>query len=127
MKVKAQIKILTARKKRFQNVKSTSPKTKSRTNEKSNVLFNLEFIYYKKIVLEEFIVKGISQEVEKSYYRLTSAPVAANIRPEEILKKSLKMVKKKCKTGADYSYINDQLRSIRQVIYIYIYIYIIYI
>lgn len=43
-------------------------------------------------------------------------PDPNQVRPESILKKSLKMLKKKWKNKeADYNYTNEQFRSIRQV------------
>ncbi|KAK8950633.1 hypothetical protein KSP40_PGU013938 [Platanthera guangdongensis] len=56
-------------------------------------------------------VKGTSQEVEKRYLRLTSAPDPATVRPEEILEKALYMVQTSQK---NYLYKCDQLKSIRQ-------------
>ena len=43
-------------------------------------------------------------------------PDSSQVRPESVLKKSLKMLKKKWKNKeADYNFINEQFRSIRQV------------
>ena len=58
---------------------------------------------------------GTCQKLEKEYFRVTMEPNASEIRPLEILKKSLKLIltnyslKKK-----DHNYLLDQLRSIRQ-------------
>jgi len=55
-------------------------------------------------------------DLEKQYLRLTTMPDPNQIRPESVLKKSLKMLKKRWKSNnADYNYINEQFRSIRQV------------
>jgi len=55
-------------------------------------------------------------DLEKQYLRLTTMPDPSQVRPEAVLKKSLKMLKKKWKSKeADYSSINEQFRSIRQV------------
>jgi hypothetical protein len=46
---------------------------------------------------------------------LTTLPDPSQIRPEHILKKSLQMLKQKWKNkAADYNYISEQFRSIRQ-------------
>ena len=37
-------------------------------------------------------VKGTCQVLEKSYFRLTAAANPAEVRPEEILRKSLKLI-----------------------------------
>ncbi len=60
-------------------------------------------------------IKGTCTKLEKQYFRLSTAPDPATVRPEEILKQALKMVKRKWRTKeAEYAYICDQLRSIRQ-------------
>ena len=60
-------------------------------------------------------VKGTCQVLEKAYFRLTSAPDPAEVRPEEILQQSLKLMNKKWKKRqADYRYIDEQFRSMRQ-------------
>ncbi|MCO5615030.1 hypothetical protein L7F22_069318 [Adiantum nelumboides] len=56
-------------------------------------------------------VKGTSQEVEKRYLRLTSAPDPNTVRPEEVLRKALTMVQS---TQKNYLYKCEQLKSIRQ-------------
>ncbi|KAM9927581.1 hypothetical protein OXX80_010245 [Metschnikowia pulcherrima] len=58
---------------------------------------------------------GTSTALEKRYLRLTSEPDPCVVRPENVLEKCLKhVVEKYCSTGASYSYINDQLKAIRQ-------------
>lgn len=59
-------------------------------------------------------VKGYCQKLEKDYFRLTSAPDPANVRPEPILRKQLAEVKKKWLLTAEYEYTCSQLKSIRQ-------------
>ncbi|KAL9249757.1 SAC3 family protein A-like protein [Drosera capensis] len=56
-------------------------------------------------------VKGTSQELEKRYLRLTSAPDPATVRPEEVLERALLMVQNSEK---NYLYKCDQLKAIRQ-------------
>nr|MCP9258363.1 Leukocyte receptor cluster member 8-like protein [Dirofilaria immitis] len=59
-------------------------------------------------------VVGTCTEIEKSYFRLTSAPEPSTVRPLKVLEKALKLVQQKYATNRDYTYANDQLRSIRQ-------------
>ncbi|GAB2276684.1 hypothetical protein Dimus_011400 [Dionaea muscipula] len=56
-------------------------------------------------------VKGTSQELEKRYLRLTSAPDPATVRPEEVLERALLMVQD---SQRNYLYKCDQLKAIRQ-------------
>jgi len=63
----------------------------------------------------DFGIKGTCTKLEKEYFRLTDDPDPSNVRPEEVLKKTLKLLKQKWKQKtADYAYICDQFRSIRQ-------------
>uniref|UniRef100_A0A8R1U0C6 PCI domain-containing protein n=1 Tax=Onchocerca volvulus TaxID=6282 RepID=A0A8R1U0C6_ONCVO len=59
-------------------------------------------------------VVGTCMDIEKSYFRLTSAPEPSTVRPLKILEKALKLVQQKYAVSRDYTYANDQLRSIRQ-------------
>ena len=59
-------------------------------------------------------VIGTSQILEKKYFRLTSAPNPATVRPLHILEKTLDHLKKKWKQENNYSYICDQFKSLRQ-------------
>ncbi|VDN26224.1 unnamed protein product [Gongylonema pulchrum] len=59
-------------------------------------------------------IVGTCTDIEKSYFRLTSAPDPSAIRPLEILEKALKLVQQNYTNNRDYTYANDQLRSIRQ-------------
>ncbi|KAH8678609.1 SAC3/GANP/Nin1/mts3/eIF-3 p25 family-domain-containing protein [Tricladium varicosporioides] len=59
-------------------------------------------------------VIGTCQTLEKQYFRLTSAPVPSQVRPEHILRQTLELLKKKWKKEANYTYICDQFKSLRQ-------------
>ena len=53
--------------------------------------------------------------MEKHYYRLTSAPDPADVRPEPVLKQALKLLKSKWENKtAEYTYLDNQFRSLRQ-------------
>lgn len=46
--------------------------------------------------------------LEKTYFRLTSAVDPTDVRPEEVLHKTLKLLKKKWSSKeVDYTYIDD--------------------
>lgn len=60
-------------------------------------------------------IVGTCQNLEKPYFRLGADPDPAKVRPEHILKLSLKMLKKKWKNKeVQYRYMEDQFKSIRQ-------------
>jgi SAC3 family protein LENG8/THP3 len=59
-------------------------------------------------------VVGTCQVLEKQYFRLTSAPIPSQVRPESILRQTLDLLKKKWKKEGNYSYICDQFKSMRQ-------------
>ncbi|KAK6461951.1 hypothetical protein DFJ63DRAFT_314578 [Scheffersomyces coipomensis] len=59
-------------------------------------------------------VVGQCQDLEKNYLRLTSEPDPAKVRPQAVLEKSLKYVLSKYSENKTYSYIINQLKSIRQ-------------
>lgn len=61
-----------------------------------------------------FGIQGTCQKLEKPYFRLTQAPNPEEVRPEPVLKKTLKLMKKKWKNQEnDYRYIDEQFRSMR--------------
>lgn len=59
-------------------------------------------------------VVGRCQELEKNYFRLTSAPNPDTVRPLHVLHKTLDLLKKKWKKDNNYGYICDQFKSLRQ-------------
>jgi len=64
---------------------------------------------------EKWRVIGTNTNLEKPYLRLTTEPDPSTIRPEYILKKTLKFLLAKWKEGkAEYGYISEQFRSMRQ-------------
>lgn len=60
-------------------------------------------------------IKGTSSQLEKHYFRLTSAPDPTDVRPEPVLKQAFKLFKGKWEVrSADYKWIDDMLRAVRQ-------------
>lgn len=59
-------------------------------------------------------VIGRCQDLEKKYFRLTSAPNPGSVRPLPVLERTLEFLKKKWKKENNYSYICDQFKSLRQ-------------
>lgn len=71
------------------------------------------------MTLEEMARKhkivGTCTNLEKPYFRLGADPDPAKVRPEHVLKQSLKMLKNKWKKkDVEYRYMEDQFKSIRQ-------------
>ncbi|MCJ1314784.1 hypothetical protein MMC15_000096 [Xylographa vitiligo] len=64
--------------------------------------------------VEQGPVVGTCEKLEKKYFRLTSAPNPATVRPLPVLEKTLDLLKKKWKSDNNYSYICDQFKSLRQ-------------
>ncbi|EXJ90511.1 hypothetical protein A1O1_03614 [Capronia coronata CBS 617.96] len=59
-------------------------------------------------------IVGRCQKLEKNYFRLTSAPNPDDVRPLEVLRKTLELLKKKWRSDGNYVYICDQFKSLRQ-------------
>lgn len=68
----------------------------------------------KELDWDQYTIKGTSQELEKSYLRLTSAPDPSTVRPENILKQSYALVLSKWHSAHDYDFFCEQFKSIRQ-------------
>ncbi|XP_053393321.1 leukocyte receptor cluster member 8 homolog isoform X2 [Mercenaria mercenaria] len=59
-------------------------------------------------------ITGTCQDLEKQYLRMSGPPDASKIRPKEVLRKSLAMVKNDWSTKMDYRYACEQMKTIRQ-------------
>ncbi|KAL2050542.1 hypothetical protein ABVK25_009211 [Lepraria finkii] len=59
-------------------------------------------------------VIGRCQDLEKKYFRLTSAPNPDTVRPLPVLERTLDLLKRKWKKENNYSYLCDQFKSLRQ-------------
>lgn len=59
-------------------------------------------------------IVGRCQDLEKNYFRLTSAPNPDTVRPLTVLEKTLDLLKKKWRRENNYGYICDQFKSLRQ-------------
>ncbi|KAL8775265.1 MAG: hypothetical protein Q9209_000271 [Squamulea sp. 1 TL-2023] len=95
------------RKKRFQGASSgTFPATLSRPWRSTT--YNLEPTEPKGPIV------GRCQDLEKKYFRLTSAPNPDTVRPLHVLEKTLDHLKKKWRREKKYPYICDQFKSLRQ-------------
>ncbi len=63
---------------------------------------------------DEDTVIGTCKSLEKSYLRITSAVDPSTVRPLQVLQQSLVFLIEKWKKEANYTYICDQLKSVRQ-------------
>jgi hypothetical protein len=64
---------------------------------------------------DQFVVKGTQQELEKSYFRLTSAPAPHTVRPEAVLRRALDRLVHLLRQGKEnYFYALDQFKGMRQ-------------
>jgi SAC3 family protein LENG8/THP3 len=90
------------------NSKNDTSKNKTRLTESSGNVTLEEIASKNKIV-------GTCTNLEKQFFRLGADPDPAKVRPEHILKQSLKMLKKKWKhKEVEYRYMEEQFKSIRQ-------------
>ncbi|RKP24142.1 SAC3/GANP/Nin1/mts3/eIF-3 p25 family-domain-containing protein, partial [Syncephalis pseudoplumigaleata] len=63
---------------------------------------------------DEYTIVGTSQQLEKRYLRLTSAPDPTTVRPLPVLEKSLAFIRQRWQEKASYAYLCDQLKAVRQ-------------
>ncbi|EAY02891.1 SAC3/GANP family protein [Trichomonas vaginalis G3] len=89
------------------NTNLISNTQKSKPRDVTHSMSFEDLIEYNRIV-------GTSTALEKPYLRLTGEPDPENIRPHNILEKSLDFCLDKFRRTGDYQYIRDQMRSIRQ-------------
>jgi SAC3 family protein LENG8/THP3 len=61
------------------------------------------------------VVKGTSEQLEKPYMRQQMQPLCSEVRPERVLIRSIALMKDRHAKGAQYDYISEQMKSIRQV------------
>ncbi|KAK4977442.1 hypothetical protein LTR66_010699 [Elasticomyces elasticus] len=59
-------------------------------------------------------VVGTCQRLEKSYFRLTSAPKPEEVRPQSVLERTFELLKAKWRQENNYGYVCDQFKSMRQ-------------
>jgi hypothetical protein len=59
-------------------------------------------------------LEGTCQLLEKPYLRLGSMPRACDVRPPEVLKQSLALIRRRWGEHHDYGYAREQLKSVRQ-------------
>lgn len=64
---------------------------------------------------DQLLVKGTSETLEKSYFRLTGAPDPSTVRPEPVLEKALERLLGLIRRGSvSYFYMEDQFKGMRQ-------------
>lgn len=63
---------------------------------------------------DEATIVGTSQQLEKPYLRLTSAPDPREVRPLAVLKQTLDHLKRKWRAENNYAWVCDQFKSLRQ-------------
>jgi hypothetical protein len=61
------------------------------------------------------VVKGTCEQLEKPYMRQQMQPLSSEVRPERVLIRSIALMKDRHSKGAQYDYISEQMKSIRQV------------
>jgi hypothetical protein len=66
------------------------------------------------------VVRGTCEQLEKPYMRQQMQPLSSEVRPERVLIRSIALMKERHAKGAQYDYISEQMKSIRQVIRILI-------
>ena len=61
------------------------------------------------------VVTGTCEVLEKPYMRQQMQPLASEVRPERVLIRSIALMKDRHAKGAQYDYISEQMKSVRQV------------
>ncbi len=59
-------------------------------------------------------VQGLSQSLEKSYFRLNAPPNPDEVRPQAVLERAIEHVLAQCAAGKPYLWGSDQMKAIRQ-------------
>ncbi|KAI7864645.1 SAC3/GANP/Nin1/mts3/eIF-3 p25 family-domain-containing protein [Spinellus fusiger] len=59
-------------------------------------------------------IVGTCQDIEKPYFRLTSAARPGSVRPLDVLRLSFKHIIKQWERYRDYAYVSEQMKSLRQ-------------
>lgn len=97
---------------RFQDTTSTKKKNQAAAKSKRQ---SISLAIDDEFDIDKLKVIGTSRELEKDYFRLTSAPDPSSVRPLNVLIKSLQLIKKKWSERiVEYIYICSQLKSVRQ-------------
>ncbi|POY72168.1 hypothetical protein BMF94_4805 [Rhodotorula taiwanensis] len=63
---------------------------------------------------DQYTIVGKNTKLEKPYLRLTSLPDPNTIRPLDILKQTLELLKRKWRDENNYNWVCDQFKSMRQ-------------
>ncbi|GAA5872420.1 hypothetical protein JCM3774_004516 [Rhodotorula dairenensis] len=63
---------------------------------------------------DQYTIVGRSTKLEKPYLRLTSLPDPNTIRPLDVLKQTLELLKRKWREESNYNWVCDQFKSMRQ-------------
>ncbi|KAM7538728.1 hypothetical protein Aperf_G00000056176 [Anoplocephala perfoliata] len=66
------------------------------------------------VAIEQPVLVGTMQKIEKPYIRLSKTPNPSEVRPPAVLQKALNHVIQRWKEGGNYSWVCNQFRSIRQ-------------
>lgn len=81
----------------------------------SDLISDMSITDHRSIDWDAFAIKGTCKTLEKSYFRLTSAPDPRTVRPEPILRKALKRLNALLAKGeVTYFYALDQFKGMRQ-------------
>ena len=59
-------------------------------------------------------IVGLSQALEKKYFRLTDQPKLEEVRPQVVLEKAMEHLKRKWEKERNYNFMCDQLKAVRQ-------------